>query len=97
MEEFDALVHSLGEHCVAYIGKENLRRLDVFGDVADSTAFIEIYLEENVWERQAEAIDKMIEIRGMFIDELSIDYRFVDEDSSTVESAEARRSLYSLV
>jgi hypothetical protein len=90
VDDFQALMHSLGEHAVDYIGKDSLRRLDVFGDEADGAAYIEICLEENSWDERSRAIDKMLEIREMFLDEVSIEYRFIDEDSSTVEAAVAR-------
>jgi hypothetical protein len=96
MDEFDALISSLGESIVAYVGRDNLRRLDVFGDEDDSTARVEICLEDNSWGQQSHAIDKMIELRAMFLDELSLEYRFVEEDRSTASSAHARHSQFSL-
>jgi len=35
-------------------------------------------------------IDIMIGIREMFLDELAIEYRFIDEDSSTREALDAQ-------
>lgn len=77
-----------------YLGKDNLRRLDVFGDETDGAAHIEIGLVQNDWSNQSAAIDKMLEIREMFLNEMSINYRFIDEDSDTAESAHARRTMY---
>lgn len=96
MNEFAALISSLGESAVAYIGKDHLHRLDVYSDPTDGTAFLEIFLQDDSWAEQSRAIDKMIEIRGMFMDELSIEYRFVEEDSSTAESAAARETAFSM-
>lgn len=96
MDTFTALIHSLGEHVVDYIGKDHLERLDVFGDEGDSSAHIEIFLSNQTWDEHSRAIDKMIELRAMFLDELSIDYRFVESDSETNQSAEARHSTYSM-
>lgn len=92
MDEFGALITSLGEHLVVTVGKENLQRVDIFGDESDGSAHIEIVLVDDAWDRMSGAIDKMIEIREMFLDELSIDYRFADQDSETAASANARRS-----
>lgn len=97
MNEFEALVHSLGEHLVITLGKPNLRRIDVFADPTDGTAHIEIVLAQQTWECMSTVVDKMIEIREMFFDDIAIDYRFVTEDSETGASAEARRSDYSVL
>lgn len=94
MDEFGALIHSLGEHTVTYLGKDNLSRLDIFGDDVQGTAYIEIALANNTWPAQAAAVDKMLEVREMFFDELSIDYRFISEDSETRESAAARQPAF---
>lgn len=91
MDDFQALISSLGESTVAYIGKDVLDSLSVFGDPVDMTASIEICLRENSWERQSAAIDTMLEIRAMFLDEVSLSYRFVTPDSSSVEALRARQ------
>lgn len=95
MDDFEALISSLGEHSVDYIGKDNLRQLAVFGDPGNLSARIEICLEENSWAEQTRAIDRMLELRRMFLDEISIDYAFLNEDSCS--STVAERSDYSLV
>lgn len=96
MEEFEALITSLGEHLVDYIGREHLQRLDVYGDEADGSAHIEVFLTENTWIQQSAVIDKMIELRAMFMDELAIDYRFAEVDSATASAASARHTAFSL-
>lgn len=93
MDEFEALVHSVGENSVDYIGKDALKLLTVTGDPQSMAARVEICLEDNSWAEQTRVIDRMIEIRTMFLDELSIDYVFVDEDNCTRSAA--RRSDYS--
>lgn len=96
MEDFQALVTSLGESTVTYLGKDNLLRLDVFADEIDMTAHIEIFLRDDSWAEQSRAIDKMIELREMFIEDISIGYRFSACDTSTSEAAHARRSSFSM-
>ncbi len=91
VDDFQALISSLGESTVAYLGKGNLDSLSVFGDPVDMTASIEICLRENSWERQSAAIDTMLDIRGMFLDEVSLSYRFVTPDSSSGEALRARQ------
>lgn len=97
MDEFGALVHSLGEHIVDYIGKDHLSRLYIYGDESDASAFVEIFLENDTWEEQTRAVDKMIELRQMFLDDVSIDYRFLDADTDAEEAANARRVDFALV
>jgi len=94
MDEFGALIHSLGEYTVTYIGEQNLARLDIFGDDVAGTAYIEIALADNTWPSQSAAVDKMIEIREMYFDELAIDYRFISEDSETRQSSAARQPAF---
>lgn len=93
MDEFEAVIHSLGEHAVDYLGKDQLRQLAVFGDPLTGSARIEIVLAENSWDEQTRAIDKMLELRLMFLEELSFEYDFLSEDSCTPVMAE--RSDYS--
>lgn len=97
MEAFPALVQSFGELCLTYIGKENLSRLYVYADEGNGSIYVEIFLADNTWDEQARTIDKMIELREMFLDELAVDYRFVIEDSSTVEAATARGPVMAFV
>ncbi len=81
MREFDALVHSLGEHSVQYLKpSNNLSQLYVFGDELTGTAHIEVVLSDSTWEQHAAVIDRMIEIREMFLNDISIDYIIVDDD-----------------
>ncbi len=87
MDEFEATITSLGEHAVDYIGRQNLRQLAVFGDHHNSSADIQICLAVNDWASQTAAIDKMIELRAMFISELSIQYHFIEEDNYTPTAA----------
>lgn len=86
-------MNSLGEHAVSYIGGNALRALTVTGDPQSMSARVEICLIENTWAEQTRVIDKMIDLRTMFLNELSIDYVFVDEDQSTADAT--KRSDYS--
>lgn len=93
MDDSEALVHSLGEHCVDYIGKHNLRQLTATFDHMNGVAHVEICLANDSWSARESAIDKMIEVRQMFLDEVSVDYAFsgegacIDVESSQVEYA----------
>lgn len=80
--EFEALIQSLGEHVVDYLGT-SVSTVRIWADELTETARIQICLREATWEAQARAIDKMLELRGMFLDDLSFDYYFVDADACT--------------
>lgn len=90
MEDFPALIHSLGEHAVSYIGRDLLRGLVVAGDPDNGSAEVEILLEDNTWENQSHAVDRMIELRTMFLDEISISYSF--SSGEMVNDSEARHA-----
>lgn len=79
MDGHEALVTSLGEHCVDYIGKNNVRQLTATFDGFNGIAHVEICLHNDSWSARESAIDKMIEVREMFIDHVSVDYAFSDE------------------
>lgn len=92
MTDFGALIQSLGEHAVDAIGKPNLEQLTVHGDVANESAEVEICLIDNTWDEQTRVIDLMIDLRLMFMDEISVSYRFTELDSCS--AAVARRSQF---
>lgn len=77
MSDFDATIHSLGEHLVDYIGRDHLQQLTVTGREPFGEADVEICLQEDTWEEQSWAIDRVLAVREMFLNELSITYRFI--------------------
>ncbi len=79
MNPFQALIRSLLEHYVEYIARDvDLRALRVTGDELTASAHVEIVLGKDTWDGQQRAIDHMIEVRAMFIDDVSLDYVFVN-------------------
>jgi len=78
MNPFQALLQSLLEHSVEYIRQDvDLYALRVSGDERTESAHVEIVLNKETWDEQQRAIDHMIEVRGMFIEEISLDYVFI--------------------
>ncbi len=89
MNPFQALLHSLLEHSVEYIRQDvDLHALRVSGDERTESAHVEIVLNKDTWDEQQRAIDHMIEVRSMFIEEISLDYVFVRLDDW--QSADAK-------
>lgn len=87
--EFEALGQSVLAQVVAYIGETNLRSAAVTGHLQSLCVEVELQLRKDTWEAQSQAIDKMIEVRELFLGEVSLDYWFVshnvaeDHSSST--------------
>jgi hypothetical protein len=91
--EFDALIESLGQLTIEYLKSLNVGgRVRIFHDEHSGSAHLEICLDDQSWATQSAAIDKMIEIRSIFLDEIAIDYVFVDDDScgTSAEPTETR-------
>ncbi|MGO4600380.1 hypothetical protein [Terrabacter sp. 2YAF2] len=76
MNAFEIAVQSLGAQIVSYIGRDRLASVSIAADELTATAEIAIVLRDQSWAEEERAIDKMVEIRGMFLDDLSFDYRF---------------------
>lgn len=87
MNDFEAIIASLGEHSVDYLGRDSLSQLVVRCDSIGESARIEIWLTRNTWDEQSRAVSRMPEIRRMFLDEISIDYVFMSEDAETEDAA----------
>ena len=83
VNEFEATIHSLGEHVVDTLGRDNLDQVLVSADELTETAEITISLRRPTWAEQSRAIDRMVELRLLFMDDLSFDYRFVDTGDVT--------------
>lgn len=81
LDEFGALIKSLEEYTGEYLKKLRVGgKYRIFSDKLSGSAHIEICLDNPSWGVQSAAIDQMIEIRSMFLDDISIDYAFVDGD-----------------
>lgn len=93
MRPFQALLRSLLEQCVDYIRRDvDLEALRVSGDELSGSAHVEIVLSKDTWEQQQRAIDHMIDIRLMFIDDLSLDYVFLRHDEWQRSVADSNRA-----
>ena len=83
VNEFEAVIHSMGEHVVSYLGRDNVRAVTIWGDELSGSADISIVLAEDSWAAEERAIDRMVEVREMFLDDIAIDYRFDAEGSGS--------------
>lgn len=77
MDAFPALITSFGDYLVTMIGAENLDQLTVDGHEDSGAAEVEIKLRDNRWDEQLRVIERIGEVRTIFMDELSFSYRFL--------------------
>lgn len=89
MESFKVVIDALGNYALSFIPDVHLVR--IYSDEQDRTAHLEICLHDESWDRRTAAIDAMIEIRTMYLDELSISYEF-DSETEDELSESARGS-----
>lgn len=78
--EFETLGHSVFEQVLAYVGKSNLDSAVVTAHHATNSVDVELRLSNDTWDAQSRAIDKMIEVRGLFLGEVALHYWFVSGD-----------------
>jgi hypothetical protein len=85
-------MESILEHCKDYIQRDvELQALRVTGDSVSESCHVEIVLCKDTWEEQARAIDHMVEIRQMFIDDVALSYEFIRaEDWQASDTTPAR-------
>jgi hypothetical protein len=91
-DDWDVVIDSLGNMCLAYLGPADVDRVRIWSQPTEGSAHIEITLRKDSWENRSAAVDAMVGIRELFLDDLSFDYRFVDGDEDAQDlSAPADR------
>lgn len=95
MSEFEATVHSLGEHLADYIGRDHLRQLTVLGREDTGEAEVAVCLRDDTWGAQERAIDQILAVREMFMDEVAMEYHFLGSDSC-LDAMDSKRSDFAL-
>lgn len=91
----DALFRSLLESVVDYVGKENVRQVVVHPDFHDGSAQVDICLEDESYGRFEHAVERMGQVRSMFMHELSIEYVLTTDTScEQVASVDAEELVY---
>lgn len=81
--EFQALITSLGESLVAYIGKDVIESLSVVGNEKSNLASVVIVPTHHAPKAYDQIIDGVIDVRGMFMGDIQFDYLISDADEST--------------
>lgn len=80
MSQFEAAMNSLGVWSVNNLPGVDLVRLTP--DEADRTVEIEIQLTNDSWAAREQVIDRMIDVRVMYLSDFSIAYSFIDGDKA---------------
>ncbi len=78
-EDFETLGKSVIQTVVTYVGGSNLARAVVTGHHPTLSVEVELQLKNDTWEAQSRAIEKMLEVREIYLDEVALDYWFVSE------------------
>lgn len=90
-ETFKVIVDSLGHSALTYIPDVHLVR--IYSDELNRTAHLEICLHAETRESLEEAIAGVIELRLLFIDDLSLSYSFGTETDAELSDRARERSL----
>lgn len=95
MDENQVLTRSIGEHSVAAIGVEHLLALTVTFDSRDASCTIEFVLRDNSDQEQLRAIEKLLDVQMLFMDEASIEFRIEDLNSDGTDRHSLSQRQYS--
>lgn len=87
MDENEILTRSIGEHAVDAITRERLHSLTVTFDARDASCTIAFVLADNSDAEQLRAIDKLLDVQMLFMDEASIEFR-IDDEADPEEAAD---------
>lgn len=92
-EDFQVIIDSLGNASLSFLSSSGVRLVRIYSDPDDQTAEVEICLAEDTWEKRNRAIHGMVELREMFMEDLSLEYRFIRcEDADESEAVDAAPS-----
>ncbi len=80
-DDFGILIESLGETVVRYLKPLGLRGLTIEGDQAVGAAHLTVCLNHDTWQHRGAALEKLLPVRLMFIDELAVEFSFTDDVS----------------
>lgn len=88
--EFEATINSLGEHLVGYIGKDILDSLSVVGDedtLETSAVIVPVEHSAEIYDR---IISAVVEVRGMFMTDVRLEYVIANSKGAHETHSESR-------
>lgn len=90
-DEWQFLAESIG-HCSAdMLGRDHLHALTVVLDSRARTCTIFVELHKNSSEERLRAMRRLIDVEGMFLDEVTMSFDFVEDLSATETVLESQR------
>lgn len=90
MNDFQATIQSLLEQVKMYVGTDHLRKVVVESREGSGIATVYLVLAEDTWPEQERAIDGMIQVQRLFLDEIGVEYYFRDAKPATDPLVAAR-------
>ncbi len=88
-DEFSLIIDSLGNLALSWV--PDVQAIRIYPDPVQGVACMEVCLRHDTWEQRERAVDKLVELRSMFIDDLSLSYRFTDGACECVTDAPGAR------
>lgn len=78
MDPFEATMQSLLESVVDYIGSDHVQAVAITPDRATGTAHIEVALDDEDIALFRHALERLRDVREIFIDDVAFDYIITD-------------------
>lgn len=91
MTEFEAAIDSLGIWSVNNLPGVEFVRLTA--DESDRTVDMEIRLSHDTWNAREKVIERMIDVRAMYLSDFSIAYKFIGIDGDETMTQAGARAL----
>ncbi|WP_431862876.1 hypothetical protein [Micrococcus terreus] len=91
MEPNQALVTSIGESILAYLGKDSFQKLAVVYSLATDEVSVVMTPRDRSLDNQLRILGKMQEVEQLFIDEVPMSVRFESDESSVFASASSNK------
>jgi hypothetical protein len=80
VDEFDALINAMGEWTVGRLRDLGLVSLLIHGDPHVGQARMVVQLEKDTWEIRRKAVEALVEIRTLYMDEIAVEFSFTDRE-----------------
>jgi hypothetical protein len=72
------IIDSLGNTALSWV--PGVRSIRIHSDPVQGTALMDVCLYQSTWQAREAAIEKLVELRCTFLEDLALEYRFVDSD-----------------
>lgn len=91
MNSFQATIQSLLEQVKMYVGTDHLSKVVVESREGSGLATVSIVLDEDTWAERERAIDKMLDVQEIFLNDIGVEYAFRDVPVSSDPRVEAQQ------